>query len=345
MINNKYKIIYLILSLLIIVGCNNNSISKKELVSKEVFAMDTYMTVTAYGDSAQDAIDEAIKEIKRLDALLSTSNENSEIFLLNKNGSGEISEDTKKLLEYSLNIWNDTKGKFDITIYPIMQAWGFTDKSYAVPSDETLIQLLDLVDSSLINLNKNTSTVSFEKVGVKIDLGGIAKGYTSSKIMDIFREHNINRGLINLGGNVQVLGRKTNEDLWQVAIKDPDKNGYLGILQVEDCAVITSGGYERYFEQNGSTYHHIIDPMTGYPANSDLKSVTIVCTDGTLADGLSTSLFIMGKNQAIDYWEKHSDQFDMILVEENGMIYVTEDIVDHFTSDYKVEVVKNMIKD
>ena len=111
-------------------------------------------------------------------------------------------------------------------------------------------------------------------------------------------------------------------------------------MQAEDCAVITSGGYERYFEQDGVTYHHIIDPATGCPANNGLKSVTIVSEDGTLADGLSTSLFIMGKDQAVDFWRKHNDEFDMILVDDNSTIYVSEGIAEHFSSDKEVQIVK-----
>lgn len=344
MLKKRDIIICFILGCLIFTGCSGESVSKddaiQEPVSEEIFAMDTYMTVTAYGKNAQDAVDKAIEEIERLDALLSTGDKNSEISSLNDNGGGKVSDDTKYLLNRSLELWEETNGKFDITIYPIMLSWGFTDKNFTVPSNETLSQLLTLVDSSAINLNENKSTVTFEKEGLKIDLGGIAKGYTSSRIMDIFRENGVTKGLVSLGGNVQVLGRKTDNDLWRVAIQNPDGADYLGVLQAEDCAVITSGGYERYFEQDGITYHHIIDPATGYPANNGLKSVTIVSEDGTLADGLSTSLFIMGKDQAIDYWRKHIDEFDTILVDDNGTIYVSEGIADRFSSEQEIQIIK-----
>jgi thiamine biosynthesis lipoprotein len=114
----------------------------------------------------------------------------------------------------------------------------------------------------------------------------------------------------------------------------------LGILSTSDRAVITSGGYERYFEQDGVTYHHIIDPKTGYPAESGLVSVTIISADGTLADGLSTSLFVMGKDRAVDYWENHREEFDMILLSEDGTLYVSEGIEDSFSSDYDIEVIR-----
>ncbi|WP_455684172.1 FAD:protein FMN transferase [Thomasclavelia sp.] len=335
----KRTIIGFVLGCLIFTGCYSGALSNKQ-ISEDIFAMDTYMTIMAYGDNAQDAVSDAIVEIKRLDKLLSAQNQASEIFLLNQNGGGKLSKDTQNILEESLQLWKDTNGKFDITIYPIMQAWGFTDKNYVVPDSNTLTQLLSLVDCSAINIDKQNSTAIFEKEGIKIDLGGIAKGYTSSKIMDIFRKHNVSKGLVNLGGNVQVLGRKSDDEMWQVAIKDPDSNDYLGIFKAEDCAVITSGGYERFFEQDGVRYHHIIDPATGYPAKSDLKSVTIISDDGALADGLSTSLFIMGKDGAVDYWKKHSKEFNMILLDKKGKLYITEEITNQFESKHKFQVIK-----
>ena len=124
-------------------------------------------------------------------------------------------------------------------------------------------------------------------------------------------------------------------------MKDPeDPEGYVGILSVKDRAVITSGAYERYFEQDGTVYHHIIDPRTGYPADSGLVSVTIVSADGTLADGLSTSLFIMGLDRAGEYWREHKDEFEAVLMTEEGDLYVTEGLKDSFTSDYEVRVIE-----
>ena len=147
-------------------------------------------------------------------------------------------------------------------------------------------------------------------------------------------------GLVNLGGNAQVLGTKPDGSLWRVAVQSPDaEDEYLGVLETKDKAIITSGGYERYFEKDGVTYHHIIDPSTGYPAENGLISVTIVSADGTLADGLSTSLFVMGKDKAVDYWRTHSDEFDMILLTDDEQLYVSEGIKDSFTSDRDVNIV------
>ena len=309
--------------------------------SRDIFAMDTYMTVTAYGPNAETAVDQAKQEIERLDALLSTGEETSEVAQINANGGGPLSEDTTYLLERSLELYDSTNGVFDIAIYPIMDAWGFTTGNYTVPSDETIENLLPLTDANDIIYDKDKLSISFAKDGMKIDFGGIAKGYTSGRIADIYRECGVTSGLINLGGNVQVVGTKTDGSKWRVAVQSPEaEDDYLGILSTADRAVITSGGYERYFEQDGVKYHHIIDPSTGHPANNGLVSVTIVSADGTLADGLSTSLFIMGKDKAAEYWRAHSDEFDTILEDEDGVLYVTEGIADDFTSDHETNIIR-----
>ena len=341
---------------LLLGGCNNikqdattetkntqteEKAESNEEASKDIFAMDTYMTVTAYGAKAQEAVDEAEAEIQRLDKLLSTGNEESEIAQLNQNKSATLSEDAGYLVERALELNKETDGAFDIAIYPVMEAWGFPTQNYQVPTANTLESLLKLADASQIIYDENSRKISFGREGMKIDLGGIAKGYTSSRIMDIYKENNISSGLVNLGGNVQALGTKPDGSKWRVAVQSPDDTeDYLGILSVEDKAVITSGGYERYFEQDGKTYHHIIDPKTGYPAENGLTSVTVVSEDGTLADGLSTSLFIMGKDKAIEFWRAHSDEFDIIMLTDEGKLYVTEGIQDDFSTEMEMKIIE-----
>lgn len=177
---------------------------------------------------------------------------------------------------------------------------------------------------------------------VQIDLGGIAKGFTSDHMMQVFADSGVTSGIISLGGNVQALGLKPDGSRWRVAVQDPkNSEDNFAVIEIEDEAVITSGGYQRYFEQDGTTYHHIIDPRTGYPADSGIISSTIISHDGTLADGLSTSLFIMGVDDALDYWRAHSDEFDAILMDENGTVYVTDGIADRCSllEDRKMQVV------
>ncbi len=310
--------------------------------SRDIFAMDTYMTVKAYGSNADEAVEEAIKEIERLDGMLSATDKDSEIYKLNMNQGGSLSEDVSYLIERSKEIYESTEGTFNIAIYPIVEKWGFASGDYNVPTQDELNELLKDTDFSKVNYDKNNQSLLYETETMKIDLGGIAKGYTSARIMDIFKDLGVTSGIVNLGGNVQVLGTKTDGSDWKVAIQDPlDEDSYIGVLKTHDKAVITSGGYERYFEKDGVRYHHIIDPKTGYPADSGLISVTIVCSDGTMADCLSTSLFIMGKDEAIAYWKKHSSEFDTILYTENNELLVTEGIADQFTSELNITIIND----
>ena len=312
--------------------------------TRDVFAMDTYMTLTAYGEYADEAVDAAAEEIERLDALWSVGNEESEISQLNAEGSLVLSDETAELVEESLELYEETGGLFDITIYPLMEAWGFTTGDFGVPEKSTIQKLLKKVDAGTLSYDAAKQELTLPE-DVQIDLGGIAKGYTSARVMEIFGEYGITSGIVSLGGNVQAWHRKVDGSLWRIGIQNPDYSGklfgdadYVGVLTVEDQAVITSGGYERYFEEDGVTYHHILDPRNGYSADSGLISVTIVSDDGMLADGLSTSLFIMGKDAALEFWRQHSDEFDTILIEEDGSITITAGIQDSYTSDLEFTV-------
>ena len=161
--------------------------------------------------------------------------------------------------------------------------------------------------------------------------------------MEIFKEYDVNCGMVSLGGNVQTYNKKQDGSDWVIAIENPiDAGDYLGKIKVSDKAVITSGGYERYFEEDGVTYHHILDPKTGYPANSGLSSVTIVSEDGTIADGLSTALFIMGKDEALNFWENYGKEykFDAVLVTDDGEIIITDGLKNAFESDNEFEIYK-----
>ena len=311
-----------------------------ESESRDIFAMDTYMTLTAYGKNARKALDEAVDEINNIEQLVSTGIDSSEVSQINENGKGSVSETTGYLIKRSKEIYDSTNGVFDITIYPIMQAWGFPTENYRVPGKKELKKLRGLMGADHVLYDEKKQEVTLDKAGMKIDLGGIAKGYTSSKVMDIFKENGISSAVISLGGNVQTLNGKPDGSDWRVAVENPaDTGSYIGVLSIKDKAVITSGGYERYFKQDGKTYHHIIDPATGYPADSGLISVTIVSDDGTLADGLSTSLFIMGEEKAAQFWRENSDEFETIMETADGKLYVTEGIVDSLTTDMDVTVI------
>ena len=342
------KIIILLTCAILLCGCGNGNMVKSQKTTQnneqkytsELFAMDTYMEITAYGDNAKEAVAKASARINELDGMLSTGNSDSEVSKLNSEKELKLSEDVGNIMERSLEISESTGGVFNPAIYPIMQLWGFDTKNYKVPNKKELESTLKNINESKIKYDSKTRVAKLDKK-MKIDFGGIAKGYTSSEVMKVFKNNGIKSGLVSLGGNVQALGAKPDGSKWKVAVQNPDSDeSYIGVLEIAGKAVITSGGYERYFEKDGVTYHHIIDPSTGYPAENGLISVTIVSADGTLADGLSTSLFVMGKDKAIDYWRTYSDEFDMILLTDDEQLYVSEGIKDSFTSDRDVNIVE-----
>lgn len=312
---------------------------ENKAATESIFAMDTYMEITAYGRHSEAAVQAAVEEIGRLDKLLSTGSDTSEVTILNREKKGKLSADDAYLLKRSIELWEVTDGAFDITVYPLMEAWGFAGKEYRVPSEAEIENLLESVDASKIILEEATETVVLPEQ-TQIDFGGIAKGYTSSRVAQIMKEYGIKSAMFNLGGNVQTVGTKTDGSMWRIAIKSPyDTVPYLGVISIAEKAVITSGGYERYFEENGISYHHILDPATGKPAQSGLVSVTIVCEDGTLADGLSTALYVMGKDRAIAFWREHSEEFDVVLCDEDARLYVTEGLKEYFSSELEYEII------
>ncbi len=321
-------------------GSGSGAVSSEEPETVEIFAMDTYMTLTAYGEHAGEALEESENEIKRIDAMLSTGKDDSEISRLNSEKELTVSEETFSLIERAGEIGDETGGVFDISVYPVMQSWGFTDQNYRVPGDEELEEQLAKVDHTKISLDEDGRRVKLED-DMAIDLGGIAKGYTSDRIAEIMKEHGVEHALINLGGNVKTLGKKPDGSDWRVAIVDPDDvENYIGGVAVSDKAVITSGGYQRYFEQDGERYFHIIDLSDGRPAENGLISVTIVTADGTLGDALSTSLFIMGPDKAVDYWRKHAEDFDAVLVTDDRRVLVTEGLEDSYFGETEYKIVK-----
>lgn len=291
-----------------------------------VFAMDTVMELTAYG-AGDTLMQEAEQRILDLEALLSVTDENSEIYALNRDGEAALSADTEALLEQALEVCDKTGGALDISIYPVLRAWGFTTGTYQIPDSSELAALLTAVDHSRITVGDGTATLP---AGMEVDLGSVAKGYTGDQVTQLLRDGSVTSALLNLGGNVQVIGGKPDGSSWRVAVQDPEGEGYLGVLELRDKAAITSGGYERYFVgEDGTVYWHILDPSTGAPAHSGLVSVTIVGDSGTVCDALSTALFVMGLEDAADYWRQYGG-FDAVFLTEEGDVYITEGLQDCF---------------
>ena len=323
---------------LCLTGCGKQTTE----ATAQIFAMDTVMEVAAYGEHAEQAVKSTEKRIEELENRLSRTKADSLVSGLNRDGSiRHLTYDYWNLIARAKEYRDATNGAFDITIAPVMDAWGFTGDSFRVPEQSELDTLLKKVNSDAIQMLGSPSDSVTLGEGQAIDLGGIAKGYTSDLVEQTFRANGIESGKISLGGNVFVLGGKPDGSDWRVGIKDPrNESGLAAILSLRDAYAITSGGYERYFEENGKTYHHIIDPSTGYPADSGLLSVTVVAADngpdwagagnGAMCDAFSTALFVMGEEQALDFWRNGGYDFDLVLVTEDGRVVITAGLADRF---------------
>ncbi len=299
-----------------------------------VFSMDTYMTITAYGPNRSAALQAAEDEVNRLNDLFSIGVADSEVATANRTGFSDLSVDTEEVIRRALDIYDMTDGAFDITVTPLMELWGFTTGNYHVPSDKELAETLKRTGNEKVQLDSEAMNVTLTDT-CEIDLGGIAKGFTSARIMDIFAEHGVTSGIVSLGGNTQCLNLKPDGSKWRIGIRDPwgTELDYLAVIEVDNQCVITSGGYERFFtaDENGNittdgsgrTYIHILDPNTGIPIDNELCAVSIVSKDGTLADGLSTSLFIMGYEKSVEFWRENSELFDAIFILDDGRICAT----------------------
>lgn len=338
---SKKKAILLALAAVVLIGAVLfpwlRDRNQGQVWEQQIFAMDTVMTLTAYGPKGQAAVDEAVQELRRLDALWSVGNSDSEISRLNAGETQTVSAETAGLLERALELSQETDGLFDATIYPLVELWGFPTDDPHVPEDTDVAAALPLVDSSRVGLAGETVTLGPSQ---KLDLGGIAKGYASARVMEIFRDKGVKSGMVSLGGNVQTLGTKVDGRAWRIGVRDPagGASDYLGVLSVEDRAVITSGGYERFFVENGQRYIHILDPRTGHPAQSDLQSATVISEDGVLADALSTALYIMGSQEATAFWADRADRFDMVLLTQSGELLATEGVADRLQTQKHITV-------
>ena len=306
----------------LLAGCASAPTQAAPTAETTFFAMDTVMNLRIYEGGDEGVLDAAEERVRELETLWSVTDEGSEIYALNHEGAAELSPETADLLDTALGMCERTDGALDISIYPVLRAWGFTTGTYAVPGGETLSALLSRVDYTLVT---QEGTYAALPDGMEIDLGSVAKGCTGDWLSWLLHKNGVTSALLDLGGNIQTVGAKPDGFPWRVGIRDPEGEVNIGVVEVVDQAVITSGGYERYFEEDGVRYWHILDPKTGQPARSGLVSVTVVGDAGAVCDALSTALFVMGKEGALDFWRQHRDEwgFELVLVDDSGAVTVT----------------------
>ncbi|MBN2853187.1 MAG: FAD:protein FMN transferase [Clostridia bacterium] len=324
----KKMIVLLCMILVIMTGCQPKT--DPTPVSDTYFALGTVVTITLYDGSSHDLIDQCFTEITRLENLLSKSIEGSDIYLVNQHaGISEtvVSPETMEVIKKGIEYGTLSDGAFDISIGPLVNLWKIGEEGAKVPAQTEIDQALMHIDYRDIIIDNAKNSVFLPYEGMVIDLGGIAKGYIADKVAALLDENGCNSALINLGGNVLTVGIKPTKELWKIGIQDPMSNrgDYLAIVDVGVKSVVTSGIYERFFIENGIRYHHILNPFTGYPYESDITGVSIISDKSVDGDALSTTCFALSIEKAMALIETLPDT-EAVFVNQSGEIFKTSGI-------------------
>lgn len=323
------------------------SISNQKELTKTFTAMNTVMQITVFNTSKgsnADALNKMVTRIKELEKLFDPNLTGSDVYKIN-NSKGVplnkdateadriyLDDDTINILLSAKSNYYETDCIFDIKLMPVIELWGFDNGNYGVPKTEDIKTSLDVVGKSRIDIYPDEKYIVVSE-GTRISLGGIAKGYLGDELLKIAQEYGAT-ALLSLGGNIVLCGNKAEDDMWSVGIKNPNdtENIACSFKSGGNKSVVTSGAYERYFEYGGKSYHHIIDPKTGRPAESDLLSVTVVGENGANCDAWSTALFVMGKEKAVEFAKKHNS-YDFVFITNNNEVLITDGIEDIKTED------------
>lgn len=324
-------ILAFLISILPLAGCK----AKAPLLEEELYALDTVITLSVYS-SDKEAVNSAKAEINRLQSLLSVTEPDSDVSRINSSPDTYVgvSSECFELIKTAVEVSKNCGGNFDITVYPAVELWGFTTSSYKVPTESELLEVRPLIDYNKIELIESTKSVKIP-AGTKLDLGGIAKGYIADKAAEVLREQGVTSALLNFGGNIRLIGAKPTGESFKIGIKAPFAEGYFAILTAEDVTASTAGGYERYFEENGKRYHHILNPYTAAPAESAVISATVIGEKGEVCDALSTAAFVTGSGEITELASAYTD-YNFVLLTEDA-VYISEKISAQFelTENYK----------
>ena len=294
----------------------------------EVGLLGTACTITVYGGGAEQALAAAFKRIEEINGKMTVHGTDSEVIEVNR-ASGvkpvRVSPDTFAVIARGLEFARLTDGAFDITVGPLVKLWGIGTSAARVPSTRDIRDAVARIGWRDVALSSKESTVFLKRPGMALDLGAIAKGYAADEASRTLREHGIANALINLGGNVLTVGAKPDGTPWRIGAQDPEqpRGTHIGIVETGPAAVVTSGSYEQYFEEDGKRYHHILDTRTGFPVSNGLSAVTIVTADSTTADGYSTLVFALGLQKGRALVESSGGVIEALFITDRREIYLT----------------------
>lgn len=325
--------------ILVLTACSQNT-NQNELVEEPYqateFKMGTYVSLRVYDEGKEAVLDEAFTLIDELAALITTNEPGSQIDAVNIEAGEkpvQISEDIYPLVDAAYDYSVLSNSGFDVTIGPITSLWriGFDDAR--VPDSKEIEQVLPLVNAELIELNDEDNTVYLTEAGMQLDLGAIAKGYIADQIKELFIEQGVTTAIIDLGGNVVIMGDspRREEGGFNVGVQDPvnDRGDFIGTINLKDQSIVTSGIYERFLNHQGNIYHHLMNPETGYPFDNELLSVTIITDKSLDADALSTVGFGFGLDEGLEYFNNEND-VEAVFITKDLDVFTTEGLKDKF---------------
>lgn len=277
-------------------GCSQKSVSQTS------FKLDTIVTITLYDWTNEDTVTQAMKEIDRLEALLSVEKEGSDLYRLTASAGKnwvDISKETEEVLRMAKEYYKLSEGHFDVTTGPLIDLWNIRDGNGHYPSQSELDKALPLISSEKLLVKDGQAFL--QEPGMKANLGAIAKGYIADKVKEFLIAQGVKNAVIDLGRNILLIGGKTDGSDYRVGVQDPfgDEGKIYAVVRATGKSIVTSGVYERYFMYQGVRYHHVLDPFTGFPANTGLVSVTILSDNSAQGDALSTTCLLLGQEKGM----------------------------------------------
>ncbi len=301
-----------------------SSCTVKEPIRTE-FVLGTVCSVQLFEKGTPEIHNTIFSRLRELELIFSANRDDSLLMKINKAAGSEAvqaPEEIHTVLTEALRISSLTDGAFDPTIGPLVKAWNIGTDYAAVPDESDRLEALKLIDYRKVSISGDA--VTLEEPGMRLDLGGIAKGYAADEIVKLLKKYGIQRAIIDLGGNVYAYGKKAKNQKWTIGIRDPEESEGDPVLSipVENQSVVTSGAYERNFLSNGILYHHILDKKTGFPADTGLISVTIVSENSMMADALSTSVFLLGAEKGLELLNG-ADNTEGILITKDRKVLIT----------------------
>lgn len=323
--NKKVFLISSVIIILVIAVMGFKKYYSTPIQSQTRFLMDTYCTIQVPGNKeVLKAIEKAFIRIEEIDIKFNPLNPESPIYDFNNNNIPIYDEEIIALIETALDLCETSGGSLDITVFPLIDLWGFFGETPDLPQQKKINEMLKLVGSNNIAIEDSKLVKYNDKI--KIDLGAIAKGYALGEAIKVLKKAGIKSALVDAGGDIYALGKISGRP-WKIGIQNPRGDGVIGTLELSDMAVVTSGDYERYFEKDGIRYHHILDPRTGHSAKG-MASVTVISKDPVFADAWSTALFVMGQEKGLEIMEKDKSFEALMITDKGEKIYSSKIQVD-----------------